>query len=198
VLPAHHGSPHDPDANVEWVLTLYGAAMLAVQGLENAVPYLYLVANTTPHRRSKAAPKRQVRNAFERQWSAFQKGTARMKLNDAKLGIRPHIAADLYEDLDAFLVGPRAQLAHRFLIERIGHGEHDRQFLAGSALYLLKSTREETRLTKALHDRAEEILATWPKGERPPEEFRIWAEQLANLAMRKRMPDERPGPDAAG
>jgi hypothetical protein len=109
----------DKQARITWLHALYGATMLAVQQLEQAISLVYTVANVEPGRSSNASPSRQWRNATARMWKAFQQGTAGMKLNDAKVGIKDHLAPELYQELDAFITGPRNQLAHRFLIERL-------------------------------------------------------------------------------
>src|SRR5205085_933826 len=82
------------------------------------VSWVYLLASYKPAATMKPA-KRQALEAFRRSWAAFQTGTSRMKLNDAARGIRDHLDPSLYADLDRFLAGPRAQLAHKFLIERL-------------------------------------------------------------------------------
>jgi hypothetical protein len=113
-------------------LTLYGATMLAVQGVENQIAGLYLLANHDPTRRSNASTQRQVRTAFDRSWSAFQKGSAGMKLNDTKVGLKPHLDPDLYRRLDRFITGPRAELAHRFLVERMALRDEGESFRPGT------------------------------------------------------------------
>jgi hypothetical protein len=72
----------DPDASIQWVLLLYGATMLAVQGFEMSLCWLYVVANVDPQKVSNASLKRQWHNAFTRVWGAFQTGSAGMKLAD--------------------------------------------------------------------------------------------------------------------
>jgi hypothetical protein len=111
-----------------------------------------------------------------------------MKLNDAKVGIKPHIDPDLYTELDTFLTGPRAQLAHRFLIERVLPSPEGGRFVPGTALYLLETTMQATKLTPALHALTMERLASWPEHERPPKEVQEAALRVGNMAMRKGFP----------
>jgi hypothetical protein len=159
-------SSQDPEQSTAWILTLYGSAMLAVQGLENMVAMLYFMGGHDPHRKSNASMERQARNAFSTGWSAFQKGTAGMKLNDAKRGVKRHVDPDVYERLDNFIKGPRAQLAHRFLIERIVPSDAGPRFIRGSAAYLVGAAVEASELTALLHRRLLEIMSTWPEPER--------------------------------
>lgn len=195
-IPEELSAGVDPERSTPHVLMLYGATMLAVQGLENTVSFLYLIANTDPLKASNASPERQLRSTWDRLWSSFQKGTAGMKLNDAKVGVKPHIDGDLYDELDAFVKGPRAQLAHRFLIERIREGKPFGRFVPGSVLYLLSATQQATSLTSRLNERTMEILASWPESERPPQEMQDFAVMISGMAMRKDFPSDLLGSDA--
>jgi hypothetical protein len=180
----------DPEESTGWIFALYGATMLATQGVEQLVSMLYLFASHEPGKQSNASPQRQLKSTFEKGWNAFQKGTAGMKLNDAKRGVKDHIDGELYERLDKFITGPRAQLAHRFLIERITQTDDGARFIPGTALYLVESEREATELTLLLHERVVEIVSGYPDHERPPDEMRDFAWTLTNLMMRKDYPRE--------
>jgi hypothetical protein len=180
----------DPEKSTGWILALYGGAMLAVQGVEQVVAMLYLFANHDPEKESNASAQRHLKSTFETGWNAFQKGTAGMKLNDAKRGIKDHLDGELYERLDKFITGPRAQLAHRFLIERITATDAGARFIPGTALYLVEAEREATALTVLLHQRVVEIVSAYPVHESPPEEVREFAWKMSNLMMRKDYPRE--------
>jgi hypothetical protein len=178
----------DPERNTAWIFALYGGAMLSVQGVENAVSFLYLVVNTDPDRKSNASARRQAESAIDRLRRAFQTGTAPMKLNDAKVGIKPHLPRDLYDELDSFLAGPRAQLPHRFLIERIVSTPSGGRFVPGTALYLVETSGQATKLTAALQGLTMDRMATWPESERPSRELQEFALRVSNMAMRKGFP----------
>ena len=138
----------NPDANVSAVLMLYGAAMVAVQGLEHAVRWLYVVADTDPTKVSRASLERQWRHAMERLWRAFQTGTAAMKLNDAARGVKPRLDADVAAELERFLKGPRNRLVHGFLIERLRRTPDGEEcFVQGTALELIEASRVAGTLT---------------------------------------------------
>jgi hypothetical protein len=169
--------------------------MLSIQTLEFAVAWVYLLANYKPSKTAKPA-KRQVFEAFRRSWSAFQKGTPRMKLNDAARGVKDQLDADLYDELDRFLAGPRAQLAHRFLVERLRAPDAAAlraspepltliRFKPGTVLELLETTLTCDRLSRALFDRAEDLRSAIPAAPEVPPEFREFVEQLARAAMYK-------------
>jgi len=68
-LPISPELRFDPDASVQWVLLLYGATMLAVQGFEFSLRWLYAVVNVDPNKVSNASIERQWRKAFEKMWS---------------------------------------------------------------------------------------------------------------------------------
>jgi hypothetical protein len=99
--------------------------MSPVQQLEQAISLVYAVAHVNPTQRSNASPQRQWRNAASAAWRAFQQGSAGMKLNDTTRGIRSHFDPDSYAEVDAFIRGPRNQLAHRYLIERLPAVDRD-------------------------------------------------------------------------
>jgi len=102
-LPTSPGLRVDPDASVQWVLLLYGATMLAVQGFEFSLRWLYAVVNVDPNKVSNASIERQWRKAFEKMWSAFQKGSAGMRLADENKGLKGRIPDDLFDELDDFI-----------------------------------------------------------------------------------------------
>ena len=85
----------DKQAHITWLHALYGATMLSVQRLEQAISLVYAVANLEAGRRPNASTSRQWRNATARMWRAFQQGTAGMRLNDAKVGIKDQLAPKL-------------------------------------------------------------------------------------------------------
>jgi hypothetical protein len=189
----------DPEADTRWVLALYGATMMSIQNLEAAVAFVYLLANHKPSGITTSA-KRQALNEFRRSWAAYQTGTARMKLNDAARGIKSHLDPELYEELDQFLAGPRAQLAHRFLVERLRAPDaailraasepmNQIRFKPGTVLELLEVTLACNRLTRALHARADELRAALPDAPDVPREMREFLERLAHAAMFKEFPE---------
>jgi hypothetical protein len=92
------------------ILMVYGTTMLAVQALEQAVSWLYAVANTDPDRESRASQQRQIRDATNRLLTAFQRGSAGMRLKDQETGLKAHIPPELFAELDRFIKGPRNQL----------------------------------------------------------------------------------------
>ena len=182
-IPDEHGTAF-------WFFSLYGATMMSVQGLEWAVSGLYVVVNVDPSKSSGAGMKRRVKNSIDRMWCGFQQGSAGMKLNDRKVGIKGHITEDLYNELDAFLKGPRNQLAHNFLLERIAlmeQGGKDALIRAGAEL--LPLSLQAGRLTDRLRDRTLEIIDSWPAREDPPEEMLDWFEQVARMASLKQFPE---------
>jgi hypothetical protein len=180
--------------------------MLSIQTLELAIASVYLLANHEPSDLPRPA-KRQLTDAFRASWSAYQKGTARMKLNDAVRGIKDDLNADLYEKLDRFLAGPRAQLAHRFLVERLAPPDVATlraseeplsliRFKPGTVLELLEATLTADRLSRALFNRAEELCSALPQAPDAPPELREFIEQLTRAAMYKEFPEplNPPGP----
>ena len=66
-----------------WLMALYGATMIGIQRLEFSVSFLYLIGNHDSSKGSGSA-QRQLRKALARLWESLNKGTAPMKLNDAK------------------------------------------------------------------------------------------------------------------
>jgi hypothetical protein len=188
----------DPERDTRWVLALYGATMMSVQNLEAAVALVYLLANHKPSQTQRPA-KRQLINSFRQSWAAFQTGTARMKLNDSVRGIKDHLDPDLYEEVDQFLAGPRAQLVHRFLIERLETPDAAQlrtateplthiRFRRGTVLELLEATLVCERLTRALFARVDELRASLADAPEVPDELREFVEQLARAVMFKEFP----------
>lgn len=179
----------DPDADVAPVLMLYGATMVAVQGLEHEIAWLYVVVNTEASKVSSASLQRQWRDAARRLWNGFQKASAGMRLNDAKRGLKPHLDDALYAELDRFIKGPRNQLAHRFLIERLlPTDDGAARFRSGTAAELVETAVQADRLSQRLHERADEVRAGWPAQPEVPAEVREFAEVLGRMAMRKEFP----------
>jgi hypothetical protein len=185
----------DPDSDLRWILALYGATMMAVQGLEHAVSWLYLLdtARRGRTRRDGQGAKRQWMELFAISWKAFQQGTSRMKLNDAQRGIRHLLEPELYDELDRFFAGPRAQLAHRFLVERIEVTDGTPRFRSGAALSLLEATMQANALTAKLSSRADDIRLSWPVGGTDiPDDVREFAEMVARMTMFKEFPSDMP------
>ncbi len=181
----------DKDAYVTWLHALYGAAMAAVQQLEQAISLVYAVAKVDPARRSNASPERQWRNVTVSMWRAFQQGSAGMKLNDTTRGIKSHIDPGLYAEVDAFIRGPRAQLAHRFLIERLPTVDRDGvPALFRAAAELVDATLTARRLSDALMVRADEIRGAWPVPSDPPPEVTEQLEAVARATLLKEFPRE--------
>ena len=179
----------DKTAYTTWLHALYGATMLSVQVLEQSISMVYAVANVDPSRQSNASVARKWREANSRSWRAFQQGTAGMKLNDAKVGIRRHLDPRLYTELDAFISGPRNQLAHRFLVERIADVDRGGlPALRAAAAELLQANANAKRLSDRLLARADEIRATWPETETPPQEVIDYLEIVARATLLKQFP----------
>jgi hypothetical protein len=188
----------DPEGDTRWVLALYGATMLAVQGLENTVSWLYLLTDVVRNGSSTGSARRQWVKAFHRSWAAFQRGAPRWKLNDAKKGIKAQLEPELYADLDEFLAGPRAQLAHRFLIERLRPPQDGVppgasisevvRFKEGTVLELLQTTMHANELTRKLFERADQMRAALPDGPDAPDEVRAFVEEMVRVTMLKEFP----------
>jgi len=194
----------DPEADTRWVLALYGGAMLAIQGLENTVGWLYLLTDIAKNGVGTGTARRQWLRAFHRSWKAFQQGTSRSKLKDAKRGIKDHLDPALYNDLDRFLAGPRAQLAHRYLIERLQQPDgalptadaiavEALRFRPGTVLELLEVTMHANELTRRLFDRANEMRAALPAAPEAPDEVRRFVEVMVRMAMFKQFPEPMSG-----
>lgn len=179
----------DKAAYTTWLQALYGATMLSVQVLEQSIGMVYAVANVDPQRKSNASLKRQWREATARSWKAFQQGTAGMKLNDARVGLQQHLDPQLYTELDAFVSGPRNQLAHRFLVERIVAVDREGlPALAEAAAELLEANVTAKQLSDRLIARANEIRATWPETEDPPREVKEHLDVVARATLLKQFP----------
>jgi hypothetical protein len=171
---------------------LYGATMLAVQGVEHSVAWLYLVATVDPSSASNASIQRQWRNVTTRSWGAFQTGSAGMKLNDIN-GLKGRIPEQLREDADRFIKTRRNQLAHRFLIEQLVQpAEGPPRFASGSILRLVETTIEARQLIKRLFAEADAIRASWPRHSDPPDDVREFMELLGRVTMLKRFPADPP------
>jgi hypothetical protein len=195
---AQEGStPSDPDAYVPEVMSLYGATMLQIQCLENAVSLLYALVNADPEKRSNASVQRQWREAFTMTWNAFQKGSPGMKLNDATRGLKGKIPDELHSDLDLFFRRQRNQLAHRFLIERMRPSpEGGARFARGSTLELLETTIKARKLLERVTAHADALREKWPTHPDPPENVLEVIEQLARAAQFKQRPT-RPRPETS-
>jgi hypothetical protein len=129
-----------------WLAALYGATMIAVQRLEFSVSFLYLVGNYDPSKSSGSA-QRQLRKALVRQWESLNKGTAPMKLNDAKKGVGHLLDEETRVELDRFLEGPRNRLAHRFLIQAMpALGDGGVVAMAPHVIELIKFTQAASTL----------------------------------------------------
>jgi hypothetical protein len=188
-LPISPELRFDPDASVQWVLLLYGATMLAVQGFEFSLRWLYAVVNVDPNKVSNASIERQWRKAFEKMWSAFQKGSAGMRLADENKGLKGQIPDDLFDELDDFIQRRRNPLAHNFLVERISAEEGGR-FASGTILFLVESTIAASKLNDRMQAVADEIRSTWPEQPKPPDEVLKFMETLGRVTMLKQFPQD--------
>ena len=196
----------DPEQDTRWVLALYGGTMLAIQGLENTVSWLYLLTDIAKRGPTAGKARRQWLKAFHRSWEAFQQGAPRWKLNDAVRGIKDQLDPELYADLDRFLAGPRAQLAHRYLIERLRPPdgslptrdavlEGGLRFRPGTVLELLQVTMHANELTRRLFDRAHAMQAALPDAPDAPDEVREFVELMVRMTMFKEFPEPMLGAD---
>jgi hypothetical protein len=195
----------DPEGDTRWVLALYGGTMLAIQGLENTVSWLYLLTDIVQHGGSSGDARRQWLKAFQRSWSAFQRGAPREKLNDAKRGIKDQLDPELYADLDSFLAGPRAQLAHRYLVERLRPPDGSLptpdllatlRFQPGTVLELLQVTMQANELTRRLFERADEMRAALPEAPGAPDEIKEFVELIVRATMFKQFPEPMLGAES--
>jgi hypothetical protein len=162
--------------------------MLAVQGVEMSLCWLYVVANVDPQKVSNASLKRQWHNAFTRLWGAFQTGSAGMKLADRDKGLRDHISESLYKEINDFIQQRRNPLAHKFLIERAS--ADGSRFAQGTILELLEITITATSLTKKLQAAADDIRRSWPTQPDPPAEVTQLAEAVGRMAMLRQFPED--------
>jgi hypothetical protein len=180
----------DGDAMVG-LFAVYGMTMAAIQGMEQQISLLYVVANSNLQQSSTASAQRQLLRGARRGWQTFQKGTSGMKLNDAKVGVRKHLDPDLYAELDAFVTGPRNQLAHRFLIERLVEIDKAGTPALLQAVAELNHTRQTAKdLADRLLTRTDEILATWPPSAKLTREISAAIEEIAEFVVLKQFPSE--------
>jgi hypothetical protein len=186
--PPHPGRPPAPKeiGLVEtrlWLAALYGATMIGVQRLEFSVSFLYLVGNYDPSNSSGTA-KRQLRKALVRLWESLNKGTAPMKLNDAKKGVGHLFDAETRAELSKFLDGPRNRLAHRFLIQAMpALGEGGVVAMAPHVLELIKFTQAAGVLADKVWTRGMEVVEDLPDVEPPPEWVQERFMKLAEAAV---------------
>lgn len=142
--------------------------MIAVQRLEFSVSFLYLVGNYDPSA-SSGSTQRQLRKGLARLWESLNKGTAPMKLNDAKKGVGDHLDEQTRAALGKFLEGPRNRLAHQFLIQAMpALGEGGVVAMAPHVIELIKFTQEAGRLADKVWTRGMELVEELPDVEPPP------------------------------
>lgn len=151
-----------------WLAALYGATMIAVQRLEFSVSFLYLVGNCDPPKSSGNA-QRQMRKGLARLWDSLNKGTAPMKLNDAKKGVGHQLDEKTRVELSKFLEGPRNRLAHRFLIQAMpALGDGGVIAMAPHVIELIEFTQAASALADKVWARGMELVEELPDVEPPP------------------------------
>jgi hypothetical protein len=172
-----------------WLAALYGATMIAVQRLEFSVSFLYLVGNYDPSKSSGSA-QRQLRKALTRLWDSLNKGTAPMKLNDAKKGVGDQLDEETRAELGKFLEGPRNRLAHRFLIQAMpALGNGGVVAMAPHVIELIEFTQAASALADKVWTRGMELAEELPDVEPPP----AWVqERLVKLAEAVALGDRGP------
>lgn len=186
--PPHPGGPPAPKeiglAETRlWLAALYGATMIAVQRLEFSVSFLYLVGNYDPSKSSGSA-KRQLRKALVGLWESLNKGTAPMKLNDAKKGVGHLLDGETKAELDNFLDGPRNRLAHRFLIQAMpALGDGGVVAMAPHVLELIGFTQAAGVLADKVWTKGMELVEDLPDVEPPPEWVQERFMKLAEVAV---------------
>jgi hypothetical protein len=152
--------------------------MIAVQRLEFSVSFLYLIGNYDPSKSSGSA-QRQLRKALARLWESLNKGTAPMKLNDAKKGVGDQLDEETRAELERFLEGPRNRLAHQFLIQVVpALGDGGVAAMAPHVIELIKFTQAAGALADKVWARAMELLEERSDVEPPPEWVRERLEKL--------------------
>jgi hypothetical protein len=151
-----------------WLAALYGATMIAVQRLEFSVSFLYLVGNYDAST-STGSTQRQLRKALTRLWESLNKGTAPMKLNDAKKGVGDHLDEQTRAALGRFLEGPRNRLAHQFLVQAMpALGDGGVVAMAPHVIELIEFTQDTGRLADQVWTRGMELIEELPDVEPPP------------------------------
>lgn len=153
--------------------------MIAVQRLEFSVSFLYLVGNYDRAKNSGSA-QRQLRKALAELWESLNRGTAPMKLNDAKNGVGVQLDEKTRKELTNFLDGPRNRLAHRFLIQAMpALGDGGVVAMAPHVIELIRFTQAARGLADRVWTRGMELTEELPDVEPPP----AWVlERLAELA----------------
>lgn len=151
-----------------WLAALYGATMIAVQRLEFSVSFLYLIGNYDSSTSSGSA-QRQLRKGLARLWESLNKGTAPMKLNDAKKGVGEQLDEQTRAELGKFLEGPRNRLAHRFLIQAMpALGDGGVVAMAPYVIELIEFTQTAGVLADKVWTRGMELAEELPDVEPPP------------------------------
>lgn len=151
-----------------WLAALYGATMIAVQRLEFSVSFLYLIGNYDSST-SPGSAKRQLRKGLARLWESLNKGTAPMKLNDAKKGVGEQLDEQTRAELGKFLEGPRNRLAHRFLIQAMpALGDGGVVAMAPYVIELIEFTQTAGVLADKVWTRGMELVEELPDVEPPP------------------------------
>jgi hypothetical protein len=170
-------------------MALYGAAMVAVQHLEFCISFLHLVGNYDPEKASGSA-ERQLRKALARLWESLNRGTAPMKLADAKKGIAGHLDEQTAAQLKRFLDGPRNRLAHRFLIQALpALGNGGVATMAPYVIELIEATKAASALSEKIWAKAMELVEELPEVEPPPPGVQ---ERLGKLATAVALTDLGP------
>jgi hypothetical protein len=164
-----------------WLMALYGATMIGVQRLEFSVSFLYLIGNHDSSKGSGSA-QRQLHKALARLWESLNKGTAPMKLNDAKKGVGNQLDEETRAELGRFLDGPRNRLAHRFLIQAIpALGDGGVVAMAPYVIELIEFTQAAGALADKVWMRAMKLVEELPDVEPPPAWVQERLEKLAEV-----------------
>lgn len=160
----------------------YGATMIAVQNLEFCVSFLYLVGNRSPQKAGAGSAKRQLGKGLTELWDSLNKGTAPMKLSDAKKGVAHLLDEQTAAELEAFLDGPRNRLAHRYLIQSLpALADGGVRAMAPYVIELIEWTQVAGSLAKGVWSRAMEIVEELPDVDPPPPDVARRLEELIQI-----------------
>jgi hypothetical protein len=112
---------------------------------------------------------RQLRKGLARLWESLNKGTAPMKLNDAKKGVGEQLDEQTRAELSKFFEGPRNRLAHRFLIQAMpALGDGGVVAMAPHVIELIEFTQTAGVLADKVWTRGMELVEDLPDVEPPP------------------------------
>lgn len=182
--PPHPGRPPAPKAiGLEetrlWLAALYGATMIAVQRLEFSV-FLSLSGRKLRPREEFGQRSKAATQSAGQSVGSLNRGTAPMKLNDAKKGVGAQLDEETRAELAEFLQGPRNRLAHRFLIQAMpALGDGGVVAMAPYVIELIEVTQAAGVLADKIWTRGMELAEELPDIEPPP----AWVlERLAKLA----------------